>query len=86
MMTSPFFRISTLLQLALAVNDLNKLLILNEASAKKQAKKNGEPYDMTNYWSYADNKKAAFRKFYMFCFQLVKPEYFFPPVFCSPFG
>jgi len=67
-------RISTLSQLALALNDLNKLLVLDEAVTNRPAKKGQEPYEMTNYWGYADNKKAAFRKFYMFCFQLVKPE------------
>lgn len=73
----PIFRISTLSQLAFAVNDLNKLLVFNEDFTKRPVKKDQEPYDMTNYWGYFDNKKAAFRKFYMFCFQLVKPEYAF---------
>jgi len=36
------------------------------------------PYDRTQYFQYAADPKAAFLKFYMFCFNLVKPPCVLP--------
>lgn len=67
-------KISSLSQLTIALTDLENLLILGKPSLKKSAKKDQDPYDRTLYYSYADDAKAAFQKFYMFCFSLAKPE------------
>ena len=65
-------RISSLSLLATAIHDLDSFLMLENAPPKKTAKK--DPYDRTAFWSYCENKKIAFQKFYMFCFALAKPE------------
>jgi DCN1-like protein 4/5 len=65
-------RISSLSLLSVAVHDLDNYLMLEKAAPKKLAKK--DPYDRTTFWSYCDNKKLAFQKFYTFCFVLAKPE------------
>ncbi|KAF8232283.1 hypothetical protein L208DRAFT_937295 [Tricholoma matsutake] len=65
-------KISSLSLLATAIHDLNDYLMLEKAAPKKSAKK--DPYDRTALWSYCENRKAAFQKFYIFCFALAKPE------------
>lgn len=65
-------RISSLGLLATAIRDLDNFLMLEKVAPKKSAKK--DPYDRTAFWSYCENRKAAFQKFYLFCFALAKPE------------
>lgn len=80
-------RISSLSQLAIALVDLENLLVLGKpqlkrpqssgmgaASVKKKRTGDNEPYDRTAYWEYAADKKAAFQQLYVFCFVLAKPE------------
>ncbi|TFK34818.1 Cullin binding-domain-containing protein [Crucibulum laeve] len=67
-------KISSLPQLALAITDLDSLLIRGQIPAKKTAKKDQEPYDRSSYWTYVENTKAAFQKLYLFCFALAKTE------------
>ncbi|GLB35425.1 putative neddylation of cullins play an essential role in the regulation of SCF-type complexes activity [Lyophyllum shimeji] len=64
-------QVSKLHALALAVTDLESLLIHNNAPPEKKAK---EAYDKTAYWKYCADKKDAFRKLYAFCFNFAKPE------------
>jgi hypothetical protein len=54
----------------LAIEELDDLL-LND----KKSKATGKEYDRTTYNTYAFKPKAAFKKLYMFSFNLVKPEY-----------
>jgi hypothetical protein len=68
-----FRRTSSLYTLALAMRDLENLLFLKKAPPKKSTKK--ELYEKANYWTYCENRKAAFQKLYMFCFALAKPEF-----------
>jgi len=65
-------KISSLNLLSVAMHDLDNYLMLGKAAPKKLAKK--DPYDRTTFWSYCDDKKVAFHKFYTFCFVLAKPE------------
>jgi len=65
-------KISSLGLLATAIHDLDNFLMLEKAAPKKSTKK--DPYDRTAFWSYCENRKAAFQKFYVFCFTLAKPE------------
>lgn len=71
-MCSCLLRISSLAQLALAVTDLESVLIRGQAPLKSGKK---DPYDRTAYWQYAENPKAAFQKLYMYCFSLAKQPY-----------
>jgi len=66
-------RISNLHALAVAVNDLHDLLVLQKAPLKKASKKDQEPYDRTNYHQCALDPDGAFRKLYSYCFTLAKP-------------
>lgn len=77
-------RISSLAQLATAVADLERLLILHEEPVKSlsgsstkgkrpSSAKNDDPYDKMLYRTYASNRKDAFAKLYLFCFALAKP-------------
>lgn len=66
-------RISSLGVLATAIQDLDNYMMLEKAAPKKSAKK--DPYDRTALWSYCENRKATFQKFYIFCFALAKPEW-----------
>ncbi|KAG2138944.1 hypothetical protein DEU56DRAFT_800986 [Suillus clintonianus] len=76
--------ISSLPVLALALRELDDLLICDKqalarsASTSSQAKKRGgantrEPYNRTRYREYASDRKAAFADLYQFCFTLAKP-------------
>jgi DCN1-like protein 4/5 len=65
-------RISSLDTLAMAIRDLEDLLISNKLPPKKSARK--DPYDKATFWTYCEDKKVGFQKFYMFCFALAKPE------------
>ncbi|KAG6831168.1 hypothetical protein H0H92_012308 [Tricholoma furcatifolium] len=64
-------KISNLSALALAVRDLEELLIFNKPAPTKSSKK--EAYDKMSYWKYSKDTKAAFQQLYLFCFNLVKP-------------
>jgi len=80
-------QISSLYSLALAVRDIEALLLLDKAplkrppnpppSSKKSTgkikEKEREPYNRDRYWEYAADKKATFLKLYGFCFTLAKP-------------
>ncbi|KAL9714725.1 hypothetical protein Ac2012v2_001383 [Leucoagaricus gongylophorus] len=63
-------QISSLKYLVVALTDLEDLLLFGKPPIKK-SKTN--PYDRTKYWHYAADTKEAFRKFYHYCFILVKP-------------
>jgi DCN1-like protein 4/5 len=79
-------RISSLHALALAIRDLESLLLLDKAplnrlpsnpslgkkGAGKVKEKEKEPYNRDQYWDYAADKKAVFLKLYGFCFALAK--------------
>jgi len=76
-------QISSLIQLAIAVTDLESLLILDEEplkpppatpTKKKRTSMDNEPYNKTLYRAYVSNKKDAFSKFYLFCFALAKSQ------------
>jgi hypothetical protein len=78
-------RISTLYSLAIAIRDIEALLLLDKpplarsgtSSTKKNIGKSKEkekdPYNRDQYWEYAADKKNAFLKLYGFCFALAKP-------------
>ncbi|KAF7353674.1 Dicer-like protein 1 [Mycena venus] len=66
-------KISSLSGLAMAVMDLEKLLIQGTPTAKGSTGKK-EPYDKFSYGKYAADPKAAFQTLYTFCFTLAKPE------------
>ncbi|KIY43338.1 hypothetical protein FISHEDRAFT_53373, partial [Fistulina hepatica ATCC 64428] len=66
-------KISSLAALNTILKDLDGLLIRGRRPPVKVSTK-GAPYDTTLYLSYASNVKDSFRKFYTFCFALVKPE------------
>lgn len=82
-------RISSLYSLVLAIQDLESLLVLDNApldyptpnpsvgskGAGKIKEKEKEPYNRDQYWSCVADKKAAFLKLYWFCFALAKPPY-----------
>jgi DCN1-like protein 4/5 len=83
----PFLRISSLYSLAIAIRDIESLLLLdkpplkrpsNPSPGKKTAgkvkEKERDPYNRDQYWGYAADKKSAFIKLYGFCFALAKPE------------
>jgi len=78
-------RISSLYSLAIAIRDIESLLLLDKAPLKRPSnstptKKNAgkikekekDPYNRDQYWDYAANKKSAFLKLYGFCFALAK--------------
>jgi len=67
-------KISSLPQLALAVSDLESLLVAANPSNGGTTKKKPDPYNKTKYNGYAADPKAAFLKLYLFCFALAKPE------------
>jgi DCN1-like protein 4/5 len=62
-------KIGSISGLSLAIEELDDLL-LND----KKSKATGKEYDRTTYNTYAFKPKAAFKKLYMFSFNLVKPE------------
>jgi len=78
-------QISTLYSLAIAIRDIEALLLLDKpplarsgtSSTKKNIGKSKEkekdPYNRDQYWEYAADKKNAFLKLYGFCFALAKP-------------
>jgi DCN1-like protein 4/5 len=79
-------QISSLHSLAIAIRDLESLLVLNKpplkrpsnpSLTKKNAGKNKEkekdPYNRDQYWSYVSDPKDSFLKLYGFCFALAKP-------------
>lgn len=72
------YRISSLKYLVVALTDLEDLLLFGKPPIKK-SKTN--PYDRTKYWHYAADTKEAFRKFYHYCFILVKPPCVSPLTF-----
>jgi len=79
-------QISSLYALAIAIRDLESLLLLDKPplnrppsypsigkkSSGKIKEKEKEPYNRDQYWVYAGDKKAAFLKLYGFCFALAK--------------
>ncbi|KAG2020833.1 hypothetical protein CC2G_006133 [Coprinopsis cinerea AmutBmut pab1-1] len=67
-------KISSLKALSIALNDLQNLLISKLPPLKKPTKSDQEPYDRTNYYSYAHNSESSFQKFYSYCFVLAKPQ------------
>jgi len=64
-------KVSSLPPLLTALSDLEKLLIFDN-SAKSTAKT--ASYDRTKYLSYTKDVKDAYHRFYIFCFNLAKPE------------
>ncbi|RPD59194.1 DUF298-domain-containing protein [Lentinus tigrinus ALCF2SS1-7] len=76
-------RASNLHTLALALHDLEDLLLLDKPPVqpsgsvpkKKGATTSGaaEPYNRNKYYEYAADKNKAFRLLYNFCFALAKP-------------
>jgi len=79
-------QISSLHSLAIAIRDIESLLILNKAPLKrpssssptkkntgKNKEKEKDPYIRDQYWSYVSDKKGSFLKLYGFCFALAKP-------------
>ncbi|EIM90283.1 DUF298-domain-containing protein [Stereum hirsutum FP-91666 SS1] len=80
-------QISSLPTLAIALNDLNDLLILSKTPLKPAARPTsslagkvkkpgdeGDPYNRKRYHEYARDTKKAFGSLYQFCFTLAKPE------------
>ncbi|TFY76479.1 hypothetical protein EWM64_g7535 [Hericium alpestre] len=81
-------QISSLESLALCLNELHDMLILNKrplsrpasiapaqaGKKKKTTNASTEPYNRTRYHEYARNPKQSFTKAYMFSFQLAKAE------------
>ncbi|KAH7889985.1 Cullin binding-domain-containing protein [Phlebopus sp. FC_14] len=74
--------ISSLSVLALALRELDDLLIHNKEPLSRPAKSipskkrddRQEPYNRSRYWQYASDRKAAFTELYQFCFALAKPQ------------
>lgn len=76
-------RISSLPALALALRELDDLVIHNRPAVKKpptstSTKRGGDsrthvPYNRSRYWDCAQNSQAAFNELYQFCFTLSKP-------------
>jgi len=62
-------KVGSISGLSLAMRELEDLLFNGKLS-----KSTGKEYDRTSYNTYASNPKAAFRKLYIFSFNLVKPE------------
>ena len=71
-LSPPTLRICTLQQLALAIQELENLLIM-QGEPVKRPKSGPEPYNRTRYWGYAEDKQNAFLKLYLYCFALAKP-------------
>ncbi|KAF8655850.1 hypothetical protein AX16_002933 [Volvariella volvacea WC 439] len=67
-----FLRVSSIPPLALAINDLDKLLFQGQTLPKESGTR--DLYDKRDYWLHASNPRTAFHKLYTFCFGLVKPE------------
>ncbi|EPQ58564.1 DUF298-domain-containing protein [Gloeophyllum trabeum ATCC 11539] len=70
-------RISSLSVLALALRDLEDLLILDKPPIKRlstPASSLDGPYNRERYFDYALRKKEAFVELYQFCFGLAKTE------------
>jgi DCN1-like protein 4/5 len=76
-------RISSLPQLALALKDIENLLIIGNEPVTSSSPSKGkrgsgtigaEPYNKQKYWEYSSGRKDAMSKLYMFCFALAKPE------------
>jgi len=66
-------KISSLSQLAMALTDLENLLISSKPAAKDTTGKK-DPYDKFAYRKYAADPKAAFQTLYSYCFTLAKAE------------
>jgi hypothetical protein len=82
------YRITSLHSLAIAIRDLESLLVLNKPPLKrpsnpsltkknsgknKEKEKEKDPYNRDQYWSYVSDPKDSFLKLYGFCFALAKP-------------
>ncbi|KAL4065273.1 DUF298-domain-containing protein [Scleroderma citrinum] len=80
-------RISSLPVLALALKELDDLVVHNNPPIKRPptststtrrgnpaASKANTPYNRGRYWTYAQNSQVAFNELYQFCFTLSKPQ------------
>jgi len=65
-------KVSSIAQLAMAVNDLENLLIHGKPAKGTTGKK--DPYDKFTYGKYVADPEAAFQTLYSYCFTLAKPE------------
>jgi len=66
-------RICSTVPLAIALNELYDLIILNKAPIPQPGQKKGEskdPYNRKRYWTYARDPSKAFGEFYTFCYKL----------------
>ncbi|KAL4253969.1 Defective in cullin neddylation protein [Abortiporus biennis] len=76
-------RISSVSSLAVALHDLEDLLLLDKpalkppttttSGTKKSTSSSAEPYNRSRYFKYASDKKKSFGELYTFCFMLAKP-------------
>ncbi|KAL1744200.1 Cullin binding-domain-containing protein, partial [Schizophyllum fasciatum] len=63
----------TLPQLAIALKDLEALLVQGQTSKETPANGKHEPYNKAVYYSYAADRQKSFRSLYNFCYTLIKP-------------